>query len=170
MTWTTSSSGLNKTRKDNLMTNTTWRFAIGQSWRVSTDPAHLLRVPDHHLTTLERGLLVEALVPKNAPQCPEALAFHGYCTDLITVLGPQPTLEMIAAIKLRLLDRFVHLMGVLPPSHYVHLRGYAYPFHPCVPEVLYTVHEHLSNLAATARSRADFEGLLLGYEERSSQT
>jgi hypothetical protein len=144
-----------------------WRFRTFNSrLPTASDPAILERLDFTLLSDEELGILFRYHIHMGTSQCPEAAAYTAFCFQLITNLGEQPTIEAINMAKVKALDRYIHVMGVLPPSHYLTFCGYSYPFHPCMTEALWEVHEKLSTLAVKAHDAAGFDGLLLGYQEQ----
>ncbi|MSP12821.1 MAG: hypothetical protein EXR62_07675 [Chloroflexi bacterium] len=134
------------------------------------DIARLEWVEASLLSDEEFGKLFRHKIHMGSTQCEEAKIFQAYCSQILAALGTHPGLEILTIAKAKILDRYVHIMGVLPPSHYVTISGYSYPFHPCVTEVLWQVHEEIARLEVKSHRTGDaFEGLLLGYEPKATE-
>ena len=128
------------------------------------DEATLRRMDISKLTDEELGRLVRYILPHVMKQCAEADAFKAYCEDYLKALGQHLTRANVYRAKAQILDRYCYVMGILPPSHFVTLLGFTYPFHLCLPDILEEVCEKINQLAA--RTNADVPGFPLGFQSQ----
>lgn len=151
--------------------NIVWRFrSFDQKPATPEDITILERVEASMLSDEEFGKLFRHKIHMGSAKCEEAQIFQAFCSQILAALGSHPDLEVITIAKAKVLDRYVHTMGVLPPSHYLTISGYTYPFHPCVTEVLWQMHEEIAKLEVKSHHAVDaFEGLLLGYKPKTKE-